>query len=203
MFEDILTTQFDILRHGECEGGHIFRGTTDVPLLEKGMVNMHNACEKVSEPWHAIISSPLMRCHAFAKIQSQRLSIPLTVDERLREMSFGDWEGKLIEQVWREQYEEIHAWMKDPALSSPPNGEVLSEVFARINECYHELLQAHRGKRILLVTHGGIIRVLLANLLEMPESKIQRLDVPYASLSRVAVYHMDHGDQVKLSAHNF
>ena len=203
MFDKVLTTQLDILRHGECEGGNIFRGTTDVPLAEKGLVNMHSACEKVSEPWQVVISSPLIRCHEFAKAQSQRLSLPLVVDDRLREMSFGDWEGQDIEQVWQEQSNLMQAWAKDPSKSPPPNGEVLSDVFARVNDCYNELLCDHRGKKILLVTHGGVIRVLLAHLLEMPQSKIQRLDVPYASISRVSVYHMDHGDQVKLRAHNF
>ncbi|WP_086932323.1 histidine phosphatase family protein [Agarilytica rhodophyticola] len=203
MFADIEVTQLYILRHGECEGGNIFRGSTDVALLEKGMANMNSACKQSNVVWDVIVSSPLIRCHEFAKAKSQELSRPLVVDERLREMFFGSWEGKLMEDVWREQYDSITAWMKNPEAADPPNGEPLAEVFERVEVCYQQLLAAHRGKKILLVTHGGIVRALLTFLLGMPRSKIQAFDVPYASLSQVSVYHMEHGDRVKLTAHNF
>jgi alpha-ribazole phosphatase len=89
-------TCIDFLRHGECEGGEIFRGSgSDVALTDKGWQQMRGSVQELSG-WDSIITSPLQRCRRFATEQSERLSIPLTENTNWREIHFGDWEGRLI-----------------------------------------------------------------------------------------------------------
>lgn len=203
MKDTLKTTQVDILRHGECQGGHIFRGTTDVQLNPAGREQMRAACEKVNEQWDVVVTSPLKRCFEFSKELSDTRMIPLDVCHNLREMSFGDWEGQEIDHVWQENEELVLSWSEDPSTITPPNGEPLSNVVLRADSVIRYLLEIYNGQKILLVTHGGIIRVMLAHVLNMPTSKVNQFDVPFACLSRFAVYQSDIGERSKLLAHNF
>lgn len=190
-------TRIDLLRHGECEGGAIFRGHNDVALTPAGRGQMQQAIAKAGS-WQQVISSPLRRCRSFAVDLS-----PVRFDERLREMTFGGWDGRLIEEVWRDDEVLISAWSRDPSIVTPPGGEPLAAVATRVMACFAELLEQHRGQQLLLITHGGVIRVLLSQLLGMPLSHAGRIHVPYAALASVAVYHHAHGDSIKLLGHNW
>ena len=192
-------TRIDLLRHGECEGGQIFRGHNEVPLSANGLMQMHKAIVNAG-PWSHIVSSPLRRCRIFAE---QLSSAPVEFDERLREVGFGVWEGQLVDDVWRTDTDTITAWNLDPTSAPPVGGEPLTEVATRVMACFQELVQRHRGGRLLLVTHGGVIRVLLSQLLAMPLSCAGRIHVPYAALSTVVVYHQEKGEQIKLHGHNW
>jgi len=190
------TTEITLLRHGKCEGGQIFRGSTDVPLSEEGFQQMRDAC--VDGQWDYIVSSPLTRCRVFAEELAQQQGIPLDVDDELREMSFGEWEGQEIERVWKEHKACMLAWSQDPSQHTPPNGEPLVDVALRINHVFTRITEKYRGKRVLIVSHGGCTRVFISLVLNMPLSYISRIDVPYAGMSQLAIYHSDDGDFTKL-----
>lgn len=192
-------TRIDLLRHGECEGGHIFRGHNDVCLSTRGLAQMHHSIAAAG-PWSRIISSPLQRCRVFAE---QFNHAPVVFDERLREVCFGVWEGRPVEDVWRTDTDTIAAWSRDPTSVTPAEGEPLVDVAARVNACFRELIGAYRGQRLLLVTHGGVIRVLLSQVMGMPLSCAGRIHVPYAALSTVVIHHHDSGDQIQLLGHNW
>lgn len=192
-------TRIDLLRHGECEGGHIFRGHNEVCLSPRGLEQMRCSIATAG-PWSRIISSPLQRCRVFAE---QMTEVPLHFDERLREVGFGVWEGRPVEEVWRTDTKVITAWSRDPTSATPQGGEPLVKVAGRVNACFGELHREYRGQRLLLVTHGGVIRVLLSQVMGMPLSCAGRIHVPYAALSTVAIYHHDSGDQIQLLGHNW
>ena len=194
------TTEITLLRHGKCEGGNIFRGSTDVSLSEEGFQQMCDAC--VDGQWDYIISSPLVRCRVFAQELAQQHSIPLDIEEKLREMSFGEWEGQEIERVWKENKAFMLAWSQDPSAHTPPSGEPLMDVILRIQNVFEGITEKYRGKRILIVSHGGCIRVLVSLVLNMPASHMSRLDVPYAAMSQLATYHSNDGDITKLLRFN-
>ncbi len=199
-------TRIDVLRHGQCEGGHIFRGSNDVALLPEGHAAMHASCETVlssaTRPWDVVLTSPLSRCLSFARPLAERHLLSLEVVDDLREMSFGAWEGREILAVMQEDAERMCAWGDDPVRNSPPEGEALHEFSARVQEVYEHVLNAYRGKHVLLVTHGGVLRVLFALMLGLPLNKIQGIDAPYACISRFAVFHTETGDIPKLLTHN-
>ena len=86
-------TIVDLLRHGEPEGGQMFRGAVDDPLSPRGWDQMRTAVGDYRE-WDAIVSSPLVRCAAFAGELAERLDRPLEIVREFSEISFGVWEGR-------------------------------------------------------------------------------------------------------------
>ena len=188
-------TTIDLLRHGECQGGEIYRGSTDVPLTDRGWLQMESSLHidvvHSETPWDRIVSSPLQRCRLFAAAKGQELDIPVRNHEGFREMDFGDWEGRTIEAVHRDDAEAVTRFYKNPATVSPPGGESMEMVQGRLLDAWKQVLDEHRGEHLLLIQHGGTIRILLAELLQMPLALVTRLEIHYASLSRVQVYETD------------
>lgn len=188
MQDEHQVTTIDLLRHGECEGGHVYRGSLDLPLNETGWQQLRGKAEGFTG-WTRIVTSPLQRCAHFATELAARCERPLQVVDAFREVHFGDWEGRLIADVWREQGSDVRRFFSDPVNAAPPNGEPLHAFEQRVVAGWNALLQGHRGEHVLLVAHGGTIRVLLAQVLAMPLTRIANLDVPYASASRVRIHH--------------
>lgn len=178
--------QIDLLRHGACEGGHIFRGDTDVSLSGEGWQQMREGLAQLSGPWTRIVSSPLQRCRAFAEQQAEKFNLPLTVEPGIKEFSFGQWEGQSIEKIWREQESLCLAWSREPDKFGPPGGEPYGDFRQRVLAAVEKIACAEEGDRTLLVTHGGVIRLLLSVARRMPPSDMMQLTVGYgfaASLS--------------------
>ncbi len=197
------TTHFDLLRHGECEGGAIFRGRTDSCLLEKGMAKMMEQAQRCNTAWDAIISSPLSRCKAFAQSWSEQKKIPLVFDERLIELNFGEWEGLSVDRVVNDDAVRFDAWQQRPDKNSPPFGESLESLCHRIAEFFHDTEKQWDGKKVLIVTHGGVLRAAMLNLLNMPLKSTNTIAVPYACITRFAIYRKKNGHRcVQLLAHN-
>lgn len=195
------TTTIDLLRHAECEGGAIFRGSLDVALSEPGWQRLRSVTAE-REGWQHVVSSPMQRCHAFAQELAQQRDLALTADDRLREMSFGQWEGKLVADVWQEQGEVASAWLADPEANPPPRGEALSVFCERVVEALADCLSRFRGQHVLIVTHGGVMRALISHALAMPQAAMNRIDLPWACLSRLAYTHGEEGDFARLLGHN-
>lgn len=179
-------TLIDLLRHGEPEGGARFRGHIDDPLSATGWEQMRGAVGGAGG-WELIVTSPLRRCADFAAELAGRLDVPLETASRLREIGFGAWEGLTAQQVDASDPEALANFWRDPARHTPPGGEPLADFDARVAAGWDALLQRHAGRRILLVCHGGVIRLILARLLSMPPTHLFRLNVPFASTSRVRV----------------
>ncbi|NKI18856.1 alpha-ribazole phosphatase [Spongiibacter sp. KMU-166] len=196
-------TRLDMLRHGACEGGEIFRGSTDVPLSELGWQQMRDTVASVGEPrWQRIVSSPLQRCARFAEEQSRLLQLPLEFDDALREMHFGDWEGLPHSEAERRYPQEWRQFWQSPAEASPPSGEAMGDFCQRVCTALDSLQQRYSGESVLLVIHGAVIRVMMCHLLGMPMGAMTRLAVPYACLSRFSVYQLDgHDPWVQLHKH--
>lgn len=186
-------TRIDLLRHGKCQGGEIYRGRTDVALHKEGWAQMH-AAVTVPRRWQRVVSSPLKRCREFAAQCADKLQLPLQVEPGFKEMDFGEWEGQLLQDVWRADPDFVSSYYSDPGAVTPPGGEPAVAAQARAVQCWGRLVDEFAGEHILVVSHGGIIRLLVSHLLNLPLSSIARLHVPYASLTQVQVHHRDGGD---------
>lgn len=180
-------TQVDFLRHGHCEGGEIFRGHTDVALSETGWQQLKDRVAGYESHWDVIVSSPLQRCRRFAEHLAEQTGTPLHVDERWMEMSFGDWDGKPVTEIWESDKASAIAYFSDPENNNTANVEPVDAIIARAKAAWDDLKEMHANKRVLVIAHGGIIRFHLATLLSLPVSSIGQLHLPYAALSRVVV----------------
>ena len=182
----MLETLIDLLRHGEPEGGTKFRGWVDDPLSSTGWEQMRASAGKACH-WDTVVTSPLLRCAEFAAELADRHRLTLEVDARFKEMGFGDWEGKTPADVARQDAARLEKFWRDPVAFPPPGGESLAAVQARVTEGWRDLLARHAGRRVLLVCHGGVIRLVLAQALGIPLANLFRLHVPFAALSRLRV----------------
>ena len=193
-------TIVDLLRHGEPEGGQMFRGALDDPLSPQGWEQMRTAVGDY-RGWDVIVSSPLIRCAAFARELAERLDRPLEIARGFSELSFGVWEGRSVAEVHDADPLALGRFWRDPVAYPIPNGEPVASFDRRIGEAWDALLEHHRGRHVLLVAHGGTIRMVLRRLLDMPLNRIWRIEVPFASLSRIRL-HRDPEAEPHLAFHN-
>ncbi|MCP5159137.1 MAG: histidine phosphatase family protein [Gammaproteobacteria bacterium] len=193
-------TIVDLLRHGEPEGGQKFRGAIDDPLSPRGWEQMQAAVGDYRE-WETIISSPLMRCAAFARALAGQLNCPLEIVEEFTEIRFGVWEGCSVAEVHETDPQALARFWRDPIAYPIPDGEPVTDFDRRINHAWRALLERYRGRHVLLVAHGGVIRMVLRQLLEMPVRRIWRIEAPFASLSRMRI-HRDPEAEPHLVFHN-
>lgn len=177
----------DLVRHGETEGGNRFRGHLDDPLTSRGLEQMWAAVS--TRHWDRVVSSPLIRCAAFARDYVERHALPLTFDSRLKEMHFGAWEGRTAADLMRTDADELSRFWNEPQHNTPPGGEPLAHFQARVLDVWNDVLAAHAGQRVLIVTHGGVIRVLLCHALQRPLSDALAFEVGPATLHRIRVAH--------------
>lgn len=182
-------SRIDLLRHGACEGGEIFRGSTDVALSEEGWAQMSGKVATVDDArWDRIISSPLQRCARFAESLAGEKGVPLAIEDALREIHFGDWEGLPHSEAQQRDPEVWRRFWESPDEASPPNGENMADFSQRVCRALDKIAERHAGESILLVVHGAVIRVMICHWLGMPMGAMTRLSVPYAGFSRFHVY---------------
>ena len=177
-------TVVDLLRHGEPVGGTRIRGQSDDPLSDRGWEQMWRAVGELA-PWQVIVTSPLRRCAAFAQALAGRHGLPLEVEPRFKEIGFGEWEGLTPEDVARRDPDRYARFRDDPQRFMPPGAEEVAAFAARIGEAWQSLLDAHAGRRVLVVCHAGTIRAVLGQVLGAPPSHLFRARVDYAGLTRI------------------
>lgn len=188
-----MTLQLDLLRHGETEQGGGLRGSIDDALTITGWAQLREALaaalseQQIQPLWDRIVSSPLQRCARFAEEVAQVQGIPLSFDPALQELHFGDWEGLSSAELMQQDASGLGQFWADPYAFTPPNGEPLSQFEARILASVQRLQQAYSGERILVITHGGVMRLLLAQARCLPRSDLMQVSVGHAQLVKLAV----------------
>jgi alpha-ribazole phosphatase len=186
MLERELTeeTQVDLLRHGEPVGGARYRGQRDDALSEKGWQQMWQAVEGRSE-WQQIVTSPMRRCNSFALALGERLHLPVHQEPRFKEVGFGEWEGRTRVELEALIPGQVARFLRDPVNSRPPGAEPLAEFTGRVQAGFIDLLEQFAGQSVLVVAHAGVIRAVMAYILEVPTERMYRIHVANAGLSRI------------------
>lgn len=193
-----MTTIIDLLRHGEPVGGRAYRGNRiDDPLSELGWHQMRSILTG-EVPWQRIVTSPMTRCRDFAQEVAVKYDLPVTIEHDLREVGFGDWEGKTPEEILATEPEQYHAFYEDPVANRPAGAEELELFFRRATQTFTRLADQFREQHLLLVTHAGIIRAIVTGVLEAPLASMYRLKIDYAGLCRI---HHD-GNRARLDCFN-
>lgn len=180
--------RISLLRHGETLAGSVYLGRTDARLSERGYSQMAEALRDAPR-YHAVLSSPLARCAAFAKDYAQQHGLPLQYDARFQEMDFGVWDGRSAAQIAAAEPGALEDFWRDPVAFTPPEAEPLLSFQARVLAAWQELPARYFGRHVLLVTHGGVMRVILCHLQQRPLSELLSLSVPYAALHQVSIGH--------------
>jgi alpha-ribazole phosphatase len=182
-------TRVDFLRHGETEAGDVLLGRSDAPLSAAGQKAV--AQQLAGGSWSVIISSPLERAKQTAEIATEWNAQNFEVDPAWREMDFGDWDGRSTGDLAADP--RFAAFYKNPEANPPPNGETTDNVRARVKAAL-ERIDSRDESPVLVVAHGGTIRMALSVLLGLPLDRLWAIRIGYAT--RVAVelgVHPEHG----------
>lgn len=162
----MIKLHLDLLRHGETTLSHTLRGHLDDALTEQGWLQMQSTIQQYLDAqvhWDVIISSPLQRCQKFAAALAKQLELSLLLNAEIKEMYFGDWEGIATQTIYENEPELLANFWQYPTQYHAPNGESLHQFQQRVMHGFTEIyvqMQQHNWNRALIVTHGGVIKLL-------------------------------------------
>jgi broad specificity phosphatase PhoE len=176
-----------LARHGETDWNSPpprVQGWTDVPLNDTGREQARRLARAASsEGIRALWSSQLSRALETAEIVGAAVGLEPGVDERLAESNRGDWEGRLLDDVRRDDPELWEAWRRAGDGFRFPGGESLTEHLRRVSEAIDAIAAGERPA--LVVCHGGTIRCAFARTDPRGRDAFHELDVPNAELMRL------------------
>lgn len=196
MYAATSATIVDLIRHGQPEGGQMYRGHRDDPLSRLGWSQMRRAVSE-SEHWDAVLCSSLERCRTFAEEVGLARGIPVYVEAGFKEIDFGAWEGMKTEEILARYGGALAAFWLNGDANPPPGGEAVSQFYRRVAAAWDHWLDRLWGQHILLVCHGGVIRMSLAHALRLPPvHMMSRLEVPYACRTRVRISQRTDGEHL-------
>ncbi|MFD9305231.1 bifunctional RNase H/acid phosphatase [Streptomyces sp. NPDC060048] len=185
---------FVLLRHGETaltpQKRFSGSGGSDPELSPAGRRQAAAVAESLAARGtvQTVISSPLLRCRETAQAVADRLGLTVTVEEGLREVDFGAWEGMTFGEV-RERYpDDLQAWLDSPKAAPTGGGESFASATRRVAATRDRLLAAHAGRTVLLVSHVTPVKILVRLALGAPPEALFRMELSAASLSAVAYY---------------
>lgn len=170
-----------LIRHTRLQVAQgVCYGQSDVDIASTFVQELALIRQKLSHwQFDAVFTSPLQRC---AKLAQALAPDAIRHDARLKELHFGDWEMQAWADIPRDVFD---VWAQNYATLSPPNGETFSELQGRgvafLSEMQAQFPQGH----IVVVTHGGMIRTLLAHTLNMPLKGLFRFTIDYGSLTQL------------------
>ncbi len=185
------TTRVYLMRHGEVANGgeKRYNGHIDVDITERGVTQMHRLAGLLAEkPVRAVYSSDLIRSVKGATIISGPLGLTPQSVRLLRERSVGRWEGMTADEIQQQFPEEYRAWRADLLNYRPPDGECLEDVRSRVLPEYRRIVAAHPGDEIALLLHGGVNRVILADVLGVDPLNLFRIDQAFGALNIIEHY---------------
>ena len=184
-----MSTRLFLIRHGATvlTAEDRFAGATDVELSDEGREQARRLAERLStERMTAVYASPLGRTVETARIIAQPHGLEVVRRDGLREISHGRWEQMTRREVEEKFPEEAAAWEEDPYTFAPVGGESGLAVTARALPALLEIVRAHRGGCVAVVSHKATIRLLLSSLLGFdPRRYRDNLDQNPAALNIV------------------
>ncbi len=147
------------------------------------------ASVKEMSAWDVVVTSPLRRCAEFAAELSAHDNLALETEPRFAELAFGEWEGKSYAEVKQSEPAAWQAFFEDPINNTPPGGEKMADFCQRVDAAWQEMVERHKGRHILVVCHGAVMRVIYQRILDTPMSSLFTIEVPYACLTRIRRHH--------------
>lgn len=168
-----MKTRFYLIRHGETEWNKrgIYQGWTDIPLSETGKKQAESLGKRfLKMPLDALYVSPLQRAIHTAEFVAKSSDVPLVIDDHFKEINFGEWEGSSVPQLSEKYGKSFTDFFDNPFDVSFPGEGSFDCVRKRSVKGFMELLEKHRGEKVAIVSHGGLLRVLMMSLMGMDNS---------------------------------
>jgi alpha-ribazole phosphatase len=181
-----------LVRHGQVIGFEELRanGHTDVDITETGRLQMEALAERLRfVDIDIIYSSDLIRTEKGALIIGRHHNKPYHKKRELREIYFGEWEGKSLSEIDKDYPGEFEKRLKDIANYRPPgNGESMEDLSGRVHSCLTDILTENVGSTILIIAHGGVNRLILCKELGMDISNLFNIQQDFGCLNIIDYY---------------
>ncbi|UCH45037.1 MAG: histidine phosphatase family protein [Nitrospiraceae bacterium] len=198
-----------LIRHGETEDAEEkrYKGHIDVPLSANGIKQIQRLSEYIVHycssrsnslnssnrlnslnGLNAVYSSGLSRALKSAEIIAEPFKLKPVVIENLKERSFGVWEGMTFSEIEEKYPDAFRAWADNPLEYSPIEGENTLDVRDRALKAWNEIIRNHMDEAIAIVSHGGIIRVILCEMLGVPLENIFKIEQDFGALNIIELW---------------
>ena len=193
---DEIPTFIYFVRHGETvlTPQRKFSGTgaLDPELMQDGLDQAElvaKECAKLGA--EVLIASPLNRTRQTAEAISRSTGLEIIFDEAWYELSFGSWDGKAIEEVREEEPDNYQAWINSSSYAPPGGGESYDEASVRIEEALEKLVAEYPGKKIIVVTHNGVVKTAAKIAVGGPNDAVFHMDATPCSISSISIWPSD------------
>jgi broad specificity phosphatase PhoE len=180
-----------LIRHAEIEPRyqHAFGGRIDMNLSARGRAQARTLAQFLrGKQLAAIYSSPMKRVQQTLAPLFKNGAPVQTILPGLQEVDFGDWSGYNWNQVREKFGVHPYDWLDEIELGAVPNGENGVQFRARVESCLYEIIGRHPGETAAIFSHGGVIRMILAILLNLPLPKTNSFEIEYTSVTQVALH---------------
>jgi ribonuclease H / adenosylcobalamin/alpha-ribazole phosphatase len=183
------------VRHGETiltpQRKFSGTGSLDPELMQEGLDQADLVAEECAKLGAEIlIASPLNRTRQTAEAISRTTGLEIIFDKAWYELSFGDWDGRSIEEVREQEPDQYQSWINSSSYA-PPGGESYDEASIRIEEALEKLVAEYPGKKIIVVTHNGVIKTAAKIAVGGPNDAVFHMDATPCSLSSVSIWPSD------------
>ena len=193
----MITTVY-IIRHGLTIHAEEKRysGHLDVPLSREGEKQIERLADHLvfeandiqlpasaKNSLDSVYCSDLQRSRKSAEIIARSFGLQPIVVPGLRERSFGRWEGMTFDEINRKYPDEFNAWVNGPLTFFPVDGESTEAVRDRVMAAFYDIIEKRKGKKIVIVAHGGVNRIIICELLGIPLQNIFRIEQDFSALN--------------------
>ena len=188
-----MSTRFIVVRHGETQWNVEARiqGHHDSPLTSAGLAQAEAIAARLAEErFDALVSSDLGRALQTAAPIAALCGLAVMPDARLRERRFGVGEGLTYEELdqrWPDVFSRLRATDPDVAI---PGGETRRQFHERVRGAFRQLAREHAGRRVAVVSHGGVLAALYRIVHDIPLATAHRIPIANAAYNAVA-FHAD------------
>jgi alpha-ribazole phosphatase len=185
-------TRIFLIRHGETKWNKVrkYQGQTDIALSEAGRRQADCLAGRLrTERFAAAYSSDLVRANETAKTIAAPHGLEVRVVTGLKEISFGAWEGMTHDSLIGEAAEEANRFFSQPLPEAKsPGGESFRQLQERMQTSLEEIVSAHPGEDVLVVSHGAAIRSAICAALDIPLSQVWNIRQDNTALN-ILEYH--------------
>jgi probable phosphoglycerate mutase len=176
------------VRHGATEYSRDrrFAGSRDVPLTTDGRLQAEAVAQALAGTSVAAVhTSPLERARVCAELIAKPHRLEPRAEPDLREMAFGTWEGLGHDELVRRFPHEAEAWARTPHLVTPPGGEAVGAVAARVRAVVDRLIAAHAGESAVVVTHAVVTRLIVLAALGLGPERLWSVDASPGGITEI------------------